>query len=92
MQIEDRITFARPAPVTARQIDKNIASVSQNLRPKSAVFLNVPSECVLGHESKTLSLNFADLSNSRDIFDFARRRVRIMALLFAARVSAPITL
>ena len=51
VQIKHRVTSPRPAPVTGRQINQNVAPIPQNLRTKRAMCLNVPGQRMFRHRT-----------------------------------------
>src|SRR5205814_10244120 len=54
LQIQNRIARSRETPITRRQVNENLATISENLRWKSPVPPDCSRECVFGHETETL--------------------------------------
>ena len=54
VQIQNRVTAQREPPITGRQIDEHIASISQYLGLKSAMSFDIASKRVFGHENEML--------------------------------------
>src|ERR1700694_1205547 len=54
LQIQNRVTLPREATVPTRQIDQHVAAISENLRSKTGMFLNISGERVSRHENETL--------------------------------------
>jgi hypothetical protein len=52
VQIQDRIPLSRKPPVSRRQINDNVAPITQNPRRKCAVPFNVSGERVPWHERR----------------------------------------
>ena len=54
VQIQHRITSRRETPITRRQIDENVAPVSQDPGLKSPMAFDIAGQRVFGHENEML--------------------------------------
>ena len=54
VQIQNRVTSQRKTPITGRQVDEHIASISQYLGVKSAMSFDTASKRMFDHENEML--------------------------------------
>src|SRR5215208_1174534 len=54
VQVQNRVTSQRKTPITRRQVDEHIASISQYLGVERAMSFDIASKRVFGHENEML--------------------------------------
>ena len=54
VQIQNRVTSQRKTPITRRQVDEHIATISQYIGVESAMSFDIASKRVFGHETEML--------------------------------------
>jgi hypothetical protein len=59
LQIQHGITVPRETSITGRQIDENVATVSQKFGTKTRMYPNVSSQRVFRHEPRRIVFHFA---------------------------------